>query len=398
MAKGKKNSTPETPNGSVPQSTKGRGSDLVVTPPDQKEREAIVSHLDTTMLVEASAGAGKTRSMVDRMIALLREGKCRIETLAAITFTRKAAAELRGRFQVALEKAAREASGTAQERLAEALSHAERVFIGTIHSFCGRLLRERPVEAGIEPSFQELDEATDARLCREAWTRYVAGLIASNDPILAELKELGLQVADLGEAFGTYATYPDVDEWPAADVELPDLGPVQAGLRDYVAHMETVIPPLPDDPGNDKLIPKYKRIVRVARQADLDRPAELMEVLAEFGKANVVQKMWPGGKKQALSEKALWDQFTDNTAQPLVELWHQKRYPVILRALGNAVKVYDQLRRDAGGLNYQDLLLLAAALLRDKPPIRQYFRRRFTHLLVDEFQDTDPVQAEIICS
>ena len=83
-----------------------------VVPPDQAERDAIVDWLDVTMLVEASAGAGKTQSMVDRMLALLREGKCRIDTLAAITFTRKAAAELRARFRVALEKAAREAEGS----------------------------------------------------------------------------------------------------------------------------------------------------------------------------------------------------------------------------------------------------------------------------------------------
>ena len=82
-------------------------------PPDQPARDAIVRMLDTTMLVEASAGTGKTRSMVERMIALLREGKCNIGSLAAITFTRKAAAELRARFQVALEKAVREAEGEA---------------------------------------------------------------------------------------------------------------------------------------------------------------------------------------------------------------------------------------------------------------------------------------------
>ncbi len=68
----------------------------------------------------------------------------------------------------------------------------------------------------------------------------------------------------------------------------------------------------------------------------------------------------------------------------------------MLRVLNGAVATYDRLRREAGGLNYQDLLLLAARLLRDKPQIRRYFRRRFTHVLVDEFQDTDPVQAEVM--
>src|SRR6516164_9642800 len=77
--------------------------DGVGDPPDQEMRSRILTDLDTTMLVEAAAGTGKTTSMVGRMIALLREGKCRIETLAAVTFTRKAAAELRDRFRIELE-------------------------------------------------------------------------------------------------------------------------------------------------------------------------------------------------------------------------------------------------------------------------------------------------------
>ena len=106
--------------------------------------------------------------------------------------------------------------------------------------------------------------------------------------------------------------------------------------------------------------------------------------------------MWPGGKAQAIAELDRWNLFSENHAARLVSLWRQARYAVIMRVLAGAVVVYDRLRSDAGGLNYQDLLLLAARLLRDKRQIREYFRRRFTHLLVDEFQDTDPVQAEVM--
>jgi len=72
---------------------------------DKEERQKISEKLDTTFLVEAGAGSGKTKSLVDRMLALLRSGNCRIDTIAAVTFTRKAAAELRGRFQTELEEA-----------------------------------------------------------------------------------------------------------------------------------------------------------------------------------------------------------------------------------------------------------------------------------------------------
>src|SRR3974390_922214 len=166
-------------------------------PPDQPARDDIVNLLDTTMLVEASAGTGKTRSMVDRMIALMREGKCSIGSLAAITFTRKAAAELRARFQIALEKAVRQAEGEECQRLTEALDHAERAYIGTIHSFCGRLLRERPVEAGIDPAFQELDETIDFRVRKDAWQQFVEGILTTGNSLLGELSDVGLEIGQL---------------------------------------------------------------------------------------------------------------------------------------------------------------------------------------------------------
>lgn len=365
-------------------------------PPDASERQTILTQLDTTMLVEASAGSGKTSSMVGRMVALLVEGKCTIDTLAAITFTRKSAAELRSRFHAALEREARQSQGPARERLAVAADQAPRCYIGTIHSFCARLLRERPVEAGVDLAFQELDDTTDARLRREAWEQYVAARIASGDPVLGELDELGLRIDELAEAFRAFAEYPDVARWPAADVELPDLGPARARLSEYAADLARLVPELPEDPGNDALMPRCRRVVQMVRQANLDRASELMEILAEFVPAKVVQKNWPGGKNQALAEQARWDAFAAEVAEPLAARWREKRYPVALRVLQGAAAEYERLRREAGGLNYQDLLMRAAALLRDKPAVRRYFRRRFTHLLVDEFQDTDPIQAEVM--
>ena len=284
----------------------------------------------------------------------------------------------------------------ARERLSDALDHAERAYIGTIHSFCGRLLRERPVEAGVDPAFLEFDDTVDFRLRKEAWGQYVAGLISTGDALLGELDDVGLEIGQLESAFLSYATYPDVAEWPAPEVELPNLDAVAEELRSYAAHMERLIPTFPDDVGNDLLMPKYRRIARIVRQADLQRPAELLEILGECGKTKAVQKKWPEGRKQGKREKERWQQFVEQHAQPLVEKWRHRRYSVVMSVLKDAVKSYGELRRDLGGLNYQDLLLQAAALLRDKSKIREYFRHRFTHLLVDEFQDTDPIQAEVM--
>ena len=153
--------------------------------PIAASRTAIVP-TSTNMLVEAGAGSGKTEMLARRMAAGIAEGVYTIEHMAAVTFTRKAAAELRGRFQLALETeqagrssaagASPEPDATRPRRLRDssALANLERFFAGTIHSFCARLLRERPVEAGVSPGFTELDEAEDLELRKRSWRDFIA--------------------------------------------------------------------------------------------------------------------------------------------------------------------------------------------------------------------------------
>ncbi len=366
-------------------------------PPDHEERRRILVDLDSTMLVEAAAGTGKTTSMVGRMVALIREGKCPVETMAAITFTRKAAAELRSRFQVELERAAREASGEAGERLARAVSRIERCFIGTVHSFCGRLLRERPIEAGVDLAFEEMEEDEDLLIRERGWDEYVAGLYSAGSPLLEELRDLGLEIDRLRERFIRFADFPDVERWPAGHVELGDLDEVRRELEDYLRHLDGLVRTLLPDYGSDDLMPACERVVRMARNRDLTRPTDLMAVLEEFEKTpKVTQKCWPGGREQALEERARWEEFSVSVARPLIGRWREKRYELVMVVFHQALVVYNSFRALSGRLNFQDLLMNATGLLRGNPQIRRYFRARFTHLLVDEFQDTDPIQAEVM--
>jgi ATP-dependent helicase/nuclease subunit A len=364
--------------------------------PDAAEREAILGDLDRSMVVEAAAGTGKTTSMVGRMVALVAEGLCEVERIAAVTFTRKAAAELRSRFQVALEREVRESEGERRHGLEQGLARSARAFIGTIHSFCARLLRERPVEAGVGFDFREIDDVEDARCRRDAWELYMSRAIAEDDPVAAELASLGVQLADLHEAFGDFADFPDVAEWPAPEVALPDPAPAREALEELADHVRELLPSLPDDPGNDKLIPAMRDLVRMLRRADLSEAEGLFEVFESMRKASVVQKMWPGKKAQAVAERDGWERFREEVARQFIEQVHARRYALAVRALERARGIYDRLRSDLQVLNFQDLLLAAARMLREHAHVRRYFRARFTHLLVDEFQDTDPIQAEVM--
>ncbi|HEY5998123.1 MAG TPA: UvrD-helicase domain-containing protein, partial [bacterium] len=289
--------------------------------------------------------------------------------------------------------------GGERARLArEALAHAERCFVGTIHSFCARLLRERPLEAGVDVAFQEIDEDADALLRERAWREFVDRLFEEGDPRVARLKDLGVDLADLEGTFKTFATYPDVEEWPAAEMRLGDLVPARQELERYLGRMRALIPSFPEERGSDKLMGRYEKIERLARHRSLGTTLHLMEILEEFDcKHGATQSCWPGGGRgPAKEEIRVWESFREQIAGPFVARWRQARYAAVIPLLRSAAAHYDRMRAESRVLNFQDLLLGAARLLRERPGVRRWFRERVSHLLVDEFQDTDPLQAEVV--
>ncbi len=374
--------------------------------PDHKAREAIVGDLDTSMIVEAAAGTGKTTAMIARMVALLETGRCRIDSMAAVTFTRKAAAELRSRFHLELERRSSLVKGEAGKRLDRAASNVERCFIGTIHSFCARLLRERPVEAGVDPDFAELEDDENEALLNRAWGDLETRMFMEGDAAIDDLDILGLNIRQLKGAFLDLAGNADVMDWPSGKTDPPDFSSALSRLRAYADHMRSLCIPAPPRNSRDRLMYEYRRIPKRLETLgeEISRPARLLEVLEgirPFKKNQIVQKQWPGEssamkRELALTELDRWNDFAARTAQPAVTEWREYRYGFVIPIVQKAVVRFNELKKLSGGLNFQDLLTGAAALLRENPEIREFFRQRFTHLLVDEFQDTDPVQAEVM--
>ena len=201
--------------------------------PDQAARDRIVNELDVNLIVDAGAGSGKTEQMSRRMAAGIASGAYRLDEMAAVTFTRKAAAELRGRFQLALERELEQGGPEdRRQRIRESLSRLERFFAGTIHSFCARLLRERPVEAGVSPGFTELDEIEEPLIRQRAWRDYRAQARAAGDPNLVALDEAGVSASALDKAFETVCLYQDV-RFPAPPAPMPDLAANWAALEAF---------------------------------------------------------------------------------------------------------------------------------------------------------------------
>ena len=378
---------------------------------DRESRRIIREELRQNILVEAGAGSGKTQLLAERMAAGVGAGVYQIEHMAAVTFTRKAASELRGRFHLALEgelaRACTTSSGPPADpervvRLRSALSNLERFFAGTIHSFCARLLRERPVESGVSPGFTELDEVQDLELRRRAWREFIASARAVGDADIMALLAAGIRPKDLDYAFAKICDNGDV-EFPAGAGECPDPKPAWEALDRFWQELQKHLPSPIDVDTTCKIqqaASTFRGQLRVSGSG-IKRPAVVAALLATWDReSKITQKWWADvtKEKKLLADRVqtLHLDFLTSVVEPYLAEWRQYVYRLAIGLLTQARASAAAERRRLNSVNYGDLLHLTARVLRENVGVRRALQRKFRYLLVDEFQDTDPIQAEIV--
>lgn len=363
---------------------------------DQHARTKIERELQTNFLVEAGAGSGKTTSLVKRMTNLVTGGIYRVEEIAAITFTRKAAAELREKFQERLEKAYRSnPNPQTRQILGEALMNLDRCFVGTIHSFCARLLRERPVEAGVDPNFEELDEVQNRALLDRSWQEYLLWVRSHYPGLWDEVDKIGVAPDDLKELFQRFANYPEV-EVPSKQVPLPDFSQALGELRQLVEEARTFIPYPPHENRYDDLQKQILSAGRKLNYLNLKDPVNAVNILSELEKPkNIILKLWLS-KDKAKEYKASLEYFGQAYVVPLLQQWREHCYSHIVSFMLPSREFLADFKKRHSRLGFNDLLMRASRMLRDSPGARSYFQEKYRCLLVDEFQDTDPLQSEMM--
>ncbi|WP_309118302.1 UvrD-helicase domain-containing protein [Paenibacillus sp.] len=371
-------------------------SDVTLIAADEEARRRIATDLDTSFVVEAGAGSGKTTSLVARMIALVESGKAEVRRMAAITFTNKAAAELRGRFRMKLEQRLRDAEDeTTRSRLSLALRQIPEGFVGTIHAFCGRLLRERPMEAGLDPEFAEMDEAESRERLQLYWDDYLLELRERNESAIDALAGVGVHVEDLRAVYLCVAMYEDVDVF-TEDAPRPDFDRLRLSLLPLIDEAVRALPTNRPEGGWDPLQQALRAAAAFRRSRDVEDDLTLLALASTFDKAiGVTQKRWPDPK----TAKALKERFAEWRADvllPFLRAWKEYLHPQVVRFVLPAVTYARKRRLQEGALSFQDLLMKATTMLRERPEVRRYFSSRYARLFVDEFQDTDPVQAEMM--
>lgn len=361
------------------------------SPPDAEQRRAIEQDLESNLFVEAGAGSGKTESLVRRILELFAQGVAQPSEIAVITFTRKAAAELRQRVQVRLEEAGcDEQDAERRKRLQEASTHLGDAFLGTIHSFCARLLREHPFEIGLDPEFSELENSADTSY-QHSWENYLARLQLARADLADDLQDLGLQTSDLQRWYLEIAAFSDVQQ-VKADGVLPDLRPLRRAFEQLLDKLEPLAPNPPVPNGRDALqevLPDARALLRIGSDS------ALVEALEAVTNANITLYKW-GSQQVGRLARSLRSEFSKEYGEDAIRLFQEYRHAKILEIIEPAGAAAGQDRLRAATLNYQDLLSLTGRLLREHPEVRVVLGQRFRRLLVDEFQDTDPLQVEIM--
>jgi len=361
---------------------------------DLRTRNAIVSSTDRSLLVEAAAGTGKTTLLVARALHGIRAGAFRAPEMVAITFTEKAAAELEARLRARLTEALHTPDLPADERdrVRAATAEIDQAHISTIHSFCAALLRERPVEAGVDPEFEVLDQTQAELLRRQCWEAWIAEQVQSREaPVLEVLLSgaTGGVEEPLKRLADALAASPETLDPSLFTLERPPLSIEELGTH-LLEQARRAAPLFANPPGRTNAHYRLMaRLIPILAGGTQDS-VELHAAAAVLAGVDLDTALKSFGKRKEEARPLL---------SPLAETARSVAAHLacgLFEWMAGFVRYYGEEKRRRSAVDFQDLLLLAARMVRRNKPVRRYFQKRFRAFFVDEFQDTDPLQAEVV--
>ena len=326
------------------------------------EQRRAVERRDGSLLVRAGAGTGKTTVLVERFVLAVTEDEVGVESILAITFTEKAAAEMRTRVRRRFLDLGRREEARASES----------AWISTIHGFCSRVLRAHALSAGIDPDFRVLDELESERLAADAF-----------DGALEQFMGDGSE-PDRIEMVAAYRPDPLRDMVRTAYSHLRSRG-------ERHPRLDETLPPRPAG--------EHERLEDAARTA----LAELAGAATSTTVAKAIDCIesrapLKGGNAKVLSTPACQEYREAFEAHRTFEVAEREhRDHTMLRALLELYgDRYERLKRERSALDFEDLELITRDLLSAHEGLREAYSSRFEHVLVDEFQDTNELQNELL--
>jgi ATP-dependent helicase/nuclease subunit A len=361
-------------------------------PADQAARDQIRRDLALTLNVVAGAGTGKTHELVERVVGLLQDTP--MSEIGVITFTTAAASELQERIREQVEK--RALGETTEGPYTRALHALDDAAISTLHAFAQRILAEHPLEAALPPGFEVLDAIQESVAFDDWWKRTLDALFADESlaSSLLALGALGVKPNRYRQIARILTDHHDrTDGYGIPQIAVPplDLGPLLTALETATAIRASCTDP------EDKMLAHLDELEELrSRLHDLaDDELEALALLGERSKLTCKlgkQTSWRDDGK----ERAVQACIAANDARTVaIAAVTQPAISNVLGALVREVATATHWRRREGRVTFHDLLVIARNLLRDDPAVRDALADRFRVLLLDEFQDTDPLQIDL---
>jgi len=373
---------------------------------DGPARRSIREDLDRTLVVEAAAGTGKTTELVQRIVAVVESGRARLSSIISVTFTEKAAGEMKLRIRTELDRALLMPGRDERERarLVTALSELETAKVGTIHALCAELLREHPIEAGVDPAFELADSMHARALLERAFDGWFERTLSA--PPEGVRRMLARRAFDeRGKGAREQLLYAAQRLIETRDFDTPyrreplDRAGAVTSLVDELRALAALHTRSSSmyDPLRVSLRELSQRLTRV-HDADCDMLEAFLRKLARDRKVwsekrGSGQQFAPGLlRADVIARKNAAKQLLTSC---LVAL-DADLAACLSRELSPVVAAYAREKRAHGTLDFFDLLLLTRDLLRDHDDVRLRLQTEIDRLFVDEFQDTDPVQSELL--
>src|SRR2546430_1800461 len=378
-------------------------------PRELKSEQKVAAHtLDRHLSVTAGPGAGKTFVLVERYLEILRARKVSVDNIVAITFTNRAANEMRQRVRERIDGLLRTSSGSERQTWLRHKRTLEGAVITTIHGFCSRLLREFPVEADIDPQFVLLDEHQAAMLLESVVEETVAEAIhhggetivrfaegTGRAALATALIELFLKYRGEGLALGnikklTTANHASRADYEAAlkqlDATMAEffsvrLSKAAADKRGKAVEAWPALRSLLEQPPNEKTIAAYTQAIE-----DLwsSRPSKNAHPIIERIDALLFGDN-PGGN----------DCLRGSVPAIGFDLLAKEYSLAVLKLLREIERRLDSEKQRLAVLDFDDLQLRALRLL-ERPEVLARVTERYRFFLVDEFQDTNGLQRELM--
>jgi ATP-dependent helicase/nuclease subunit A len=354
-------------------------------PADHDSRKRIINEMQRNVVVEASAGTGKTTLMIERIAALLEAGQS-IRRLVAVTFTKAAAAELRARTRKRLVKA-----GLTRQLRELPLAH-----ISTIHGFARHILRYYSHLTGVDPLFEYGPDRHREPDIARLWDEHLSGL---NGELLSQCAPV-LEKAD-SQRLLKLALAIEGKHWIDGPGVFGSLSSLQEHLKSELHDQLDLI--AEEDGCRDKSDKLYAALVScrelvnlslyTAADLDMDRIRAALKAAKPGGKGR--RDNWGGDEEKRRVKEALKG-ITTVIEEALPSLAGAGYVVPIWELLEPFVSTLrKRVRNDLSYVPFDEQLLLATKAIAESDEIREDLRRRFDHVLVDEFQDTSMLQAEL---